>query len=86
MNEIKREVFHRTFNHEGICNRLIHLFGDNYHIEHHLVPNVPQYKLWMLHSLYRALGFASIMQYRDKVLGEPKYYCDNGNYRRKGVI
>lgn len=86
MNEIKREVFRRTFNHEDVWNHLLHLFGDNYHIEHHLVPNVPQYKLWRVHYLYRALGFAPIMQYRDKVHGEPKRYCDNGSYKRKGVI
>ncbi len=80
----KLEILLRTFNHEGPLNRILHLFGDKHHVEHHLYPHVPQYHLDKLNRLLLGRGLGAYMQYRGTVLGEPKRYCDVGAYGNDG--
>jgi len=62
-------VLERTFAHEGIGNRLIHLFGDDRHPEHHLWPGVPQYHLRKAHQRALACGFGDLLRRRTSILG-----------------
>lgn len=78
MSIIKLELLKRTFNHEGLINRIIHLFGDKYHVEHHLYPGIPQYNLGKLNRYMLGIGFGEYMQYRDTLLGEPRKYSETG--------
>lgn len=59
----------RTFGHDGVANRLIHLFGDELHPEHHLWPDVPQYHLRTARRRAEAQGLQGLFKRRNSILG-----------------
>jgi fatty acid desaturase len=66
----------RTFDNIGLLNSLIHPYGDKWHIEHHLFPGVPQYRLREVHRRLMERGFGSWMWHRVTLLGQPRPFSD----------
>lgn len=67
-------VGERTFSHHGLFNRLIHLFGDQHHVEHHVAPAIPQYRLGHYRKRLIAAGVGRWLYRRTSVLGSVKPY------------
>lgn len=68
-NASRLSVLERTFAHDGFWNRLIHLFGDDKHPEHHLYPAVPQYRLGEVRRRMLVAGLGRFMKRRRSILG-----------------
>lgn len=62
-------VSERTYSHDGFLNSLFHLFGDRWHVEHHLVPGIPQYNLHRLRDRLIGGGLGTSLKRRRSLLG-----------------
>jgi fatty acid desaturase len=67
-------VIERTFAHDGLANRIVHMFGDDLHPEHHLWPNVPQYNLRRLRERAIQAGLGKFLLRRKSLLGSVSKY------------
>ena len=62
-------IIERTFEHRGLGNRVIHLFGDDLHPEHHLWIGIPQYHLREARRRALPYGLSSVLRGRTAILG-----------------